>query len=89
MFPPACVLRSLTAQAPVEMQQELMSDQLILVQSCHRSFCCSACHNLSCLLRPHHPSPLPNEPNSWVPNEHPHGETLWMQISSGPIRSPR
>lgn len=35
------------------MHQKLLSNELILVQSCHQSFCCSACHNLLCLVQPY------------------------------------
>lgn len=64
LFTPTRVLRSLTARAPVERHQKLISDKLILVQSCRRSFCCSACHNLSCLVRPHNLPPTPSCPTS-------------------------
>lgn len=59
---PTRVLRSLTARAPVEMHQKLLSNKLILVQSCRRRFCCSACHNLSRLVQPRHPSRAAQQP---------------------------
>lgn len=61
-FTPARVLRSLTAQAPVEMHQKPLSNKLILVQSCHRRFCCSACHNLLRLVQPRRPPRAAQQP---------------------------
>lgn len=61
-FTPARVLRSLTAQAPVEMHQKPLSNKLILVQSCHRRFCCSACHNLLRLVQPRRPPQAAQQP---------------------------
>lgn len=52
----------LTAREPMEMHQKLLSNELILVQSCHQSFCCSACHNLLCLVQPVSLPGLPHEP---------------------------
>lgn len=63
-FPPTCALHSLTAPEPMEMHQKLLSNELILVQSCHQSFCCSACHSLSCLVQP---CPSPSLPAPLVP----------------------
>lgn len=60
---PTCALRSLTAPEPMEMHQKVLSNELILVQSCYQSFCRSACHNLSCLVQPC-PSPSPGCPTS-------------------------
>lgn len=62
-FTPTCALHSLTAPEPMEMHQKLLSNELILVQSCYQSFCCSACHNLSCLVQPC-PPPSPGCPTS-------------------------
>lgn len=73
-FPPTCALHSLTAPEPMEMHQKLLSNELILVQSCHQSFCCSACHSLSCLVQPcPSPSLPPHSCPASIPTASPGG----------------
>lgn len=84
-FTPTCALHLLTAPEPMEMHQKLLSNELILVQSCYQSFllfCLSQPLVSGAAVSPSLPG-LPHQP-SRAPAQQPHGEPLWVQEPSGP-----